>query len=48
MEAFNAAQLRGVPSKLLYFPDESHWVLKAQNSILWQREFQSWLDQWLK
>ena len=48
MEAFNAAQLRGVPSKLLYFPDESHWVLKAQNSILWQREFFKWLDKYLK
>jgi dipeptidyl aminopeptidase/acylaminoacyl peptidase len=48
MEAFNAAQLRGVPSKLLYFPDESHWVLKAQNSILWQREFFNWLDKYLK
>jgi len=48
MEAFNAAQLLGVPSKLLYFPDESHWVLKAQNSILWQREFFKWLDSYLK
>jgi len=48
MEAFNAAQLLGIPSKLLYFPDESHWVLKPQNSILWQREFFSWLDKYLK
>ena len=47
LEAFNAAQLRGIPSKLLYFPDESHWVLKAQNSILWQREFFDWLDKYL-
>ncbi len=48
LAAFNAAQLRGIPSKLLYFPDESHWVLKPQNSILWQREFFGWLDKYLK
>jgi dipeptidyl aminopeptidase/acylaminoacyl peptidase len=48
LQAFNAAQLRGVPSKLLFFPDESHWVMKPQNSILWQREFFGWLDKWLK
>jgi dipeptidyl aminopeptidase/acylaminoacyl peptidase len=48
MQAFNAAQLRGVPSKFLFFPEESHFVLKPQNSILWQREFFSWLDTYLK
>jgi len=48
MAAFNAAQLQGVPSKLLFFPSETHWVLSPQNGILWQREFKSWLDQWLK
>lgn len=48
LQAFNAAQLRGIPSKLLFFPDESHWVLKPQNSILWQREFFGWLNKWLK
>jgi dipeptidyl aminopeptidase/acylaminoacyl peptidase len=48
LQAFNAAQLRGVPSKLLFFPDESHFVLKPQNSILWQREFFGWLDTHLK
>jgi dipeptidyl aminopeptidase/acylaminoacyl peptidase len=48
LQAFDAAQLRGIPSKLLYFPDESHWVTKPQNSILWQREFFGWLDKWLK
>jgi dipeptidyl aminopeptidase/acylaminoacyl peptidase len=48
LQAFNAAQLRGIPSKLLIFPDESHWVVKPQNSILWQREFFGWLDKWLK
>lgn len=48
LEAFNAAQLRGVPSRLLFFPDETHFVLKPQNAILWQREFFGWLDKWLK
>ncbi len=48
MEAFNAAKLLGVPAKLLYFPDETHFVQKPQNSILWQREFFAWLDTYLK
>jgi dipeptidyl aminopeptidase/acylaminoacyl peptidase len=48
MQAFNAAQLRGIPSKLLIFPEESHFVTKPQNSILWQREFRNWLDEYLK
>jgi dipeptidyl aminopeptidase/acylaminoacyl peptidase len=48
LEAFNAAQLRGIPSKLLVFPEETHFVMKPQNSILWQREFFGWLDKWLK
>jgi dipeptidyl aminopeptidase/acylaminoacyl peptidase len=46
--AFNAAKLRGVPAKMLIFPDENHWILKPQNAILWQRVFFDWLDQWLK
>ena len=46
--AFNSAQLLGIPSKLLFFPSETHWVLSPQNGILWQREFKGWLDQWLK
>jgi dipeptidyl aminopeptidase/acylaminoacyl peptidase len=45
---FTALQRRGVPSKLLYFPDENHWVLKAKNSILWHDTVIGWLDQWLK
>jgi len=48
MEAFNAAQLRGVPSKLIVFPEETHFVLKPQNAVLWQREFFGWLDKYLK
>lgn len=41
MEAFNAAQIKGIKSKFLYLPDENHWVIKPQNSIVWQREFLS-------
>jgi dipeptidyl aminopeptidase/acylaminoacyl peptidase len=48
MEAFTAAQLHNIPSRLLFFEDESHWVLKPQNSIIWQREFFNWLDTYLK
>ncbi|MBW8333487.1 MAG: S9 family peptidase [Prolixibacteraceae bacterium] len=48
MSAFNAAVLRGVPAQMLIFPDENHWVLQAQNGILWQRVFKQWLDKWLK
>lgn len=48
MEAFNAAQLQGIPSKFLFFPDETHFVTKPQNAILWQREFMGWLAKWLK
>jgi dipeptidyl aminopeptidase/acylaminoacyl peptidase len=48
MQAFTAAQLKGIPSRLLYFPEENHWVLSAQNGILWQRVFFDWLARYLK
>jgi len=48
LQAFNAAQLQGIPSRLLYFPEETHFVVQPQNSILWQREFFRWLDAYLK
>ncbi len=48
LSTFNALQRRGIPSKLLYFPDECHWVLKPHNSILWHDTVIAWLDQWLK
>jgi len=48
MSAFDAARLRGIDAKWLYFPDETHFVVKPQNAILWQREFFSWLDKYLK
>lgn len=46
--AFNAAQMRGIPSQMLIYPDENHWILRPQNSLLWQRTFFAWLDKWLK
>ncbi|MGZ4059940.1 MAG: prolyl oligopeptidase family serine peptidase, partial [Bacteroidia bacterium] len=45
--AFQAAQLQGIKSKLLYFPNENHWVLKDQNALVWQREFYKWLKETL-
>ncbi|MEO8234028.1 MAG: S9 family peptidase [Flavobacterium sp.] len=46
-EAFQAAQLRGINSRLLYFPEENHWVLKPQNAQVWQKEFYKWLKETL-
>jgi dipeptidyl aminopeptidase/acylaminoacyl peptidase len=43
LEAFQAAQLKGIKSKLVYLPNENHWVLHAQNAIVWQKEFFKWL-----
>jgi dipeptidyl aminopeptidase/acylaminoacyl peptidase len=45
---FTALQRMGIPSKLLYFPDENHWVLAPHNSLLWHETVIGWLDQWLK
>ena len=45
---FTALQRRGIPSKLLVFPDENHWVLKPANSLQWHETVLGWLDQWLK
>jgi dipeptidyl aminopeptidase/acylaminoacyl peptidase len=43
VELFNVLQKRGVESKLLYFPDENHWILKPQNSVFWYKTTQEWL-----
>ena len=43
---FTALQRRGIPSRLLIFPDENHWVLKPANSIQWHREVEAWLNKW--
>ncbi len=45
-QLFTALQRLGVPSKMLYFPDEGHWVLKPQNSQLWYETVNDWCDQW--
>lgn len=47
LQAFQAAQLKGIKSKLLYFPEENHWVLKPQNALVWQNEFYKWLKETL-
>lgn len=47
LQAFQAAQLRGIKSKLLYLPDENHWVLSPQNALVWQHEFFKWLGETL-
>jgi dipeptidyl aminopeptidase/acylaminoacyl peptidase len=47
-QLFNTLQMEGVPSKMLYFPDEGHWVLKPQNSRLWYETVNAWVDQWTK
>jgi len=47
-QLFTTLQLLKVPSKMLYFPDEGHWVLKPQNSRLWYKTVNDWVDQWVK
>jgi len=47
-QLFTTLQRMNVPSKMLYFPDEGHWVLKPQNSQLWYRTVNDWVDQWTK
>jgi len=48
MQAFTALQLKGIESRFLYFPEENHWVLQPQNSVLWHRVFYDWLGRFLK
>jgi dipeptidyl aminopeptidase/acylaminoacyl peptidase len=46
-EAFTAAQVRGIKSRFMYLPEENHWVIQPQNSLVWQREFFRWLKETL-
>jgi dipeptidyl aminopeptidase/acylaminoacyl peptidase len=46
-EAFQAAQLQGIKSRFVFFPDDNHWISSPQNAMVWQREFFSWLDETL-
>ena len=48
MAAFAAAQYMGVPSKLIVFPTENHWILQPQNALYWHRSFFDWVDRWMK
>lgn len=48
MQAYDVAQMKGIPSRFLFFPDETHFVTKPQNAMLWQREFFRFLDEYLK
>lgn len=47
MQVFTALQRRGIPSRMLYFPDEGHWVLKPQNARLWWKTVHEWLQRWI-
>lgn len=48
LSAFQAAQLLGIKSKLLYFPNENHWILKEQDALVWHKEFYNWLKETIK
>ena len=48
MQLFTALQMQKVPSKLVIFPDEGHWILKPQNSQLWYTQFLDWVGEWTK
>jgi dipeptidyl aminopeptidase/acylaminoacyl peptidase len=48
LQLFTALQMQKVPSKLLLFPDEGHWILKPQNSMLWYHTFIGWVEEWTK
>ena len=45
IELFHTLQVKGVPTRLVYFPDENHWILKPQNSIFWYAQVKRWLDE---
>jgi dipeptidyl aminopeptidase/acylaminoacyl peptidase len=48
LELFTTLKRLGVPAKMLYFPDEGHWITKPANSALWYRTFIEWMDRWVK
>ena len=47
LECYGVLKAKGVPARLVYFPDENHWILKAKNGLLWYREVHAWLTRWL-
>lgn len=48
LQLFTALQMKKVPSKLVLFPDEGHWILKPQNSVVWHKNFVDWITEWTK
>jgi dipeptidyl aminopeptidase/acylaminoacyl peptidase len=48
LQLFTGLQMRGVPSKMLLFPDEGHWILKPQNSMLWYNSVIDWITEWTR
>jgi dipeptidyl aminopeptidase/acylaminoacyl peptidase len=48
LQLFTSLQMQKVPSKLVLFPDEGHWIMKPQNSVLWYNQFLEWIGEWLK
>lgn len=48
LQLFTALQTQNVPSRLLLFPDEGHWIQKPQNTLLWYSQFLGWMDEWVK
>ena len=48
LQVYGILKAKGVAARLVYFPDENHWILKAHNSLLWFREVQGWLKRWLE
>lgn len=47
LEYYNTLKMKGVPTRLLYYPDENHWILKPQNALLWHKEVFGWLEQYI-
>jgi dipeptidyl aminopeptidase/acylaminoacyl peptidase len=47
LQLFTALQMQKVPSKLIVFPDEGHWILKPQNSAFWYRQVLGWIGDWI-
>jgi dipeptidyl aminopeptidase/acylaminoacyl peptidase len=48
MQLYTALQLEKVPSKLVLFPDEGHWISKPQNAVFWYKTVLDWIESWLK
>jgi dipeptidyl aminopeptidase/acylaminoacyl peptidase len=47
LELYGVLTAKGVPARLVYYPDENHWILKGQNAKHWYGEVLGWLERWL-